>query len=338
MEFSDMQKKQWAYFQKIAELESELDSLFPTDELMQYYFKPIKTKEIVPGNLLSLGAFLLTFPDTLDYGNGYAGLYDYYQNADIEKRLFYFCDIYLFSSTLQDQPKCKTITEFIKVVDSILVETEDKWKLIDVAADPCKHLDKLRPLIEAVQEQITQRAAGFRQLIEIWKGELDRFKTSESLMNFINIEMPFEDIETAVFYPSLLLFSGFLERTYGDIPQFFLGAFFPSLIRMRGNKGSITNHAEFLKILSDSTRLNALYALCHNCSYGQELAEQIGGSRNAMYYHLDKLFSFGLVTRKETEYRTLYTMNKRAVYERLTALRDFLVDGWQPGDDDAQEE
>ncbi len=332
IEAANMPIKNWAFFQKIAALESELDSLFPDDDLIRGYFAPLKTKEKIPGRILSPGWLLLTMPDVLEYDSGIDGLYEYYRRADIEEKLFYFCDIYQFSSELQLSPKCRSITDFMQVLDEILVETEDKWKLLDIVANPCKHLDKLRPLVEAVTYQIAQRIKDFAPMLEAFCSELESFDDPSELLRYFGFELTAEEVSSSVFCPSLYLFSGFFLRTYHDEPQIFIGTFVPTLYRIRKNKSSIETHAEFLKILSDSTRLKALYALCNDYSYGQELAERIGGTRNAMYYHLDKLFGYGLVTRKETEYRTLYTMNKKNVYDRLTALRDFLVDGWKPED------
>gem|GEM_PF-660187 len=325
--------KNWAYFQKIAALEAELDSEFAADELLRYYFTPMKTKEKTPGSVLSPGWLLLTFPDALDYDEGIHGLDLYYRRSDIEERLFNFCDIYQFSSELHLLPKCRNITDFMKVLDTILVEPEDKWKLLDIVADPCRHLEKLHPLVNAVADRFSKSACDFAPILEGLCSDLDSFESMEQILHFLNVELLPEDSASVVFCPSLYLFSGIFFRTYNNSTQIMLGAFLPSLACIRENKGNIKNYADLLKILSDNTRLSALYALCNNYSYGQELAEQIGGTRNAMYYHLDKLFGYGLVNRKETEYRTLYTMNKKNVYDRLTALRDFLVDGWKPEDE-----
>ena len=83
-------------------------------------------------------------------------------------------------------------------------------------------------------------------------------------------------------------------------------------------------------MLSDRNRFKILHELCGRESYGQELADKFGGARSGIYYHLEKLLGYGLSDVRMTEYRTLYKMNRQNVYDNLTALRDYLVDGWKP--------
>ena len=88
-----------------------------------------------------------------------------------------------------------------------------------------------------------------------------------------------------------------------------------------------------MKMLSDPTRFKVLHELCDRESYGQELADKYGGARSAIYYQLDKLLSFNLIDLKMTEYRNLYTMNKQNVYDKMNAIRDYLLNGWKPEDE-----
>lgn len=321
-----------AYFQKIAELEAELDSHIGFEDLIRYYFMPLKTKETQPSLVLSPGAMLLTLPDDLDYDCDYNSILNFYEHASEEEKLLHFCDVYMFSSEHHNAGKCKSISDFMPIIDDILVENEDKWKLIDVVANPIKHLLKLQPLISEIVSCIEKRKSDFSPLIESFFSETKPLVDSGRLLEQLGIELHSDVADNTVFYPSIFIFNGLFIRESNNTPQMFLGLFFIPLMMARQKNTDIKGHLEFLKILSDSTRLRALYALCNKDSYGQELAEKIGGTRNAMYYHLDKLFGFGLVNRKETEYRTLYTMNKKNVYDKLTALRDFLVDGWKPSD------
>lgn len=333
-EYAQTQIPHCAYLQKIAELEKKLDSLIGSEDLIRYYFMPLKTKETQPSLVLSPGAMLLTLPDDLDYDCDFNSILSFYKHADEEERLIHFCDVYMFSSEHHNAEKCKSISDFMLIIDDILIETEDKWKLTDVVANPIKHLLKLQPLISEIVSCIDKEKSEFMPLIESFYSETKPLVDSGRLLEQLGIELYPDDRDSTVFYPSIFLFNGFFIREVNNTPQLFLGLLLIPLMMVRQKNSDINGHLELLKILSDSTRLKALYALCNKDSYGQELAEKIGGTRNAMYYHLDKLFGFGLVNRKETEYRTLYTMNKKNVYEKLTSLRDFLVDGWKPEEHD----
>ena len=41
-----------------------------------------------------------------------------------------------------------------------------------------------------------------------------------------------------------------------------------------------------------------------------------------------------MIELRSSEYRMLYTMNKRNVYDKLNSLRDYLLNGWKPEDDE----
>ncbi len=336
---ADMPNSEWAYFEKIVELENDLDAEFKDNEMINYYFTPMKTKEDVAGHYpVSPGRLLLTLPDELDYDCSFDDICVFYKNASVRDKLEHFCDIYSLDSFYQTAEKSTSILEFMQVVDDILVEPKDKWKLIDVVANPLKHLNQLRGIAEAITKFITTRIDKFEHLAENLKKEFDSLNTAGSFLHKINIEMPEENEENAIYVPCLILLNGIFFRTYNGVPQIFIGAMFPEIIKHNSKSENIKNHADLLKALSDTTRLKALCLIRDRYSFGQELSEEVGGSRNAMYYHLEKLYGMGLITMRETEYRTLYTMNKKAVYEKLTALRDFLVGGWTPEDGEAEPE
>ena len=93
-----------------------------------------------------------------------------------------------------------------------------------------------------------------------------------------------------------------------------------------------------LKLISDPTRFQMLRELCDNHSYGQELAQSFTCTRSAMYYHLEKLMDNGLIDQEITGYRMLYTLNKQNVYDKFNAMRDYILKGWKPEDDEKKAE
>ena len=117
-----------------------------------------------------------------------------------------------------------------------------------------------------------------------------------------------------------------------------LGLFVRRLKEMQAARENTKAFIDVLKLISDETRFKALHHMRNRYSYGQELADMLKCTRNTMYYHLDRLHGNGLIDIKVTDYRAFYRMNKKNVYEKLTALRDYLTDGWQPGDDEGQED
>ncbi len=147
----------------------------------------------------------------------------------------------------------------------------------------------------------------------------------------MNIDIDLSNYNEICIYPSIFLFNGLNLNisSSGDV-RIFIGVFVDKIFEIRMQRDMAESYITMLKVLSDGTRLKALHEMCDKYSYGQELAERIGGTRNAMYYHLEKMMSIGLIDCKVTDYRMLYTMNKRSVYDKLTALRDYLLNGWTP--------
>ncbi|MBR0134836.1 MAG: helix-turn-helix transcriptional regulator [Clostridia bacterium] len=338
--FVNTPNSEFAFYEKIVEIEKELDAQFGSDKTIAYYFTPMKTRECVTDYYpLSPGRLLLTLPDELDFDCGFDSICNYYNNASTRDKLVHFCDIYHLDSHYQTAEKSTSISDFMQVVDDILVDAEDKWKLIDAVANPVKHLSRLQSIVEAIVNAIEAHLSDFSALIERNNKSFLAIGNPKQLLQQFHIEIQDDegDVNNTIFRPSLLLLNGFFMRTFGDVPQVFIGSMIFDMIRWNSETSSIKEQADLLKALSDTTRLKALYEIRDKYSFGQELAEDIGGSRNAMYYHLEKLFSMGLVTRRETEYRTLYTMNKNVVYDKLTALRDFLVGGWKPEDEEQKE-
>ena len=112
------------------------------------------------------------------------------------------------------------------------------------------------------------------------------------------------------------------------------GVYMAVLTRAPADFGKPEKHLILLKNISDPTRFNILHDMCDNEAFGQELAEKYMTTRSAMYYHLEKLMGIGLIELRSSDYRMLYTMNKRNVYDKLNALRDYLLNGWKPEDDE----
>lgn len=321
------------YYQEIVELEKNLDAAFEADELMCYYFSPIETRERYHDHVLTLGSLLLPFSCDPSKINGFDDLIAQFSSETDAQRFSHFCSVLLpFAGEVKKSDY--SFPDFLKTVDDILVQKEDKWNLIDVISHPIEHLQKLKPLCCAITDYIGSRLEVFSPFISQCRDEFCVPGLFAENLRILNFNLSDADVDRVVIYPSLFNFSSFsfAAETDGDI-VINMGVFANRIIDARRRQNNPDTYLILLKLLSDGTRLRALYELCDKYSYGQELAEKLGSAKNAMYYHLEKLFSVGLIDLKVTDYRMLYTMNKKQVYDQLTALRDFLVNGWKPEDD-----
>ncbi len=332
---TNISNERWTYFKRIASLESELDEIIRPDTIIERYFTPLKTKASqLSGMPLSIGSVLLAMPPELERPFTYDSLIDYHRNASERARLDQFYER-LFPFFSDKREADTTMSGFVAALSDVLVETEDKWAVIDCASNPCEHLETLRPLVTKTMALIEEKALAISDFIS---AEMEDFCTPENLEKrlrfFYNSSITMENLSRAELYPSIFDFNGICHVAMNDSPSSFcriiIGLYLNSLYILRTDEKDPSNHVKLLKLLSDPTRFSILHELCDRRSFGQELADKYGGARSAMYYHLEKLFGMGLLDMEMTEYRNLYTMNKQAVYEKMTAMRDYLVNGWKP--------
>ncbi|MBQ7060621.1 MAG: helix-turn-helix transcriptional regulator [Clostridia bacterium] len=331
----------WAKFTRIAELERDLDDAFPIDEIMERYFRPFEVREPLPQDwTLSLGSVLLSWPNGF-VGELYLdGLISYYRSVALADVLSSFYSNMVTTFFSEPAETCSDLNGFMTFLDGVLANTQDKWDLMDAATDPLKHIERLRGLIEGVSGFIAKRSDAFAELIAQERKGLLTFKSTDlEVVNSIGFDLAKDDIGKVFIRPCMLSFNlvSYAKNEDGSI-YIQLGIFAYRIIKLRSNKYNTKMLLNLLKLLADETRFNALHDMRNRYSYGQELAEKLKCTRNTMYYHLEKMIGLGLIRCRETEYRMLYTMNKKTVYEKLTSLRDYLTDGWKPGDPDEPEE
>ena len=325
----------FTYIEKVAALEHELDERFEITELMAHYFKPLKLKEQREGDPISIGAMLLAPPFMLTEDSSIDRLIEETASKDQVDNITHY-----YTSSLMPFGLCGdnkyTLTDFMQTTNELLAVPEDKWALVDAAANPVEHLKKLKPLVDAVADFIQERSEQFEPLI---KHIEDFFISDEETKAFLlsQFSITDEEFEKMNVFPSLFLFREMIIRIY-DYSEYELrfGCYMDVNLRFRRMSFDPETHLSLLKVITDNTRFRVLRELCNQSSYGLELAEKYGITRNAMYYHLEKLAECGLVEVSFEERRMLHTMDKRAVYEKLTALRDYLVDGWKPEDEESK--
>ena len=335
-----MQNFNWAYCERIAEIERTLDEEFELTDQLRYYFMPLETRdERADENPLSLGSLLLEHPQAMTAEFTLDNVEAFYSTAPRNRIVSGFYS-QLETQFLDTHKGCSgDLSDFMTLTDARLVKPEDKWRVIDLVRDPLRHFEALRETVARIAGRIGEMSADFSAVIESEKESFGRVG-SGFLYDLANLDAA--AMERAVIFPSLMLVNGvsitstFTAEDEGPV-YIYLGIVCLQIVELRGAKDNFAFHMNIVKALSDETRMRALCEMADSYSYGQELAEKLGSSRNAMYYHLDKLACLGLIKLKVTDYRMLYTMNKKTVYEWLTALRDFLVGGWKPEDEEQKE-
>lgn len=318
--------------EKIAQLERDLDREFEVTELMKRYFKPLKLREERPSDPISIGAMLLNSPQMLTEEATIDTVIEYFRENTLDDNMPHFFKSYLLPIGVGDDNK-HTLNDFMQLTNELLADSEEKWAFVDAAMNPIEHLQKLKPLVSAVTEFIRKRCAEFGPLVK-HIGEYIASKADRDELFVDMIHFSEEEMDTSVVFPSLFLFSEVIFTHYSNRADqvITLGCYIDVLVKYRKQSLDPEAHISLLKVLADNMRFNVLHGLCDNSSYGLVLADEFGVTRNAMYYQLEKLVGYGLLSVEYDERRLMYTMNKKAVFEKLTALRDYLVNGWKPED------
>lgn len=329
-------------FQKIVELEAELDTLIGPDPLLEHYFKPIKTKNAQPDDVpLSLGGMLLAISPEVKRPYGFEDIFNFFFNASQPERLCLFYEV-LFPFFTDEREKDYSMGGFVSAVNDIIADTEDKWAVIDCASNPIAHLEKLRPLVMKTIALIEERSGVFTDFITEEINEFCAKNNFERRLDYFSgSALNPKNFSEAEIYISLFDFNRInlaSSNNSQSFQRFIIGVYLNTLYKLKISTMDPAEHINLLKLLSDPTRFKILHDLCSRQSYGQELADRFGGARSAMYYHLEKLFGIGLLEMEMTEYRNLYTMNKQAVYDKMNAIRDYLLDGWKPEPKQEKEE
>ena len=323
-------------------LEEELDREFMPDELMEHYFRPLAKKdEKAVGAPISIGYSLMLVPQPYTEPLSMERIVDFYRNAELSDVLKHFYQR-ISTSFFPEPPEGITdLNGFMEFIDDLLADTQAKWDLMDAVTNPVKHLELIRPLVEGVAASVKRHSVELRRMIETARARFLSKGTELEALGSIGFNVGEEELPGVAVFPGLFDFNAVTcIREAGEpaTTRIQLGVFVCRIVELHEKEDSAKAFIDMLKLISDETRFKALHYMRKKYAFGQELADKLKCTRNTMYYHLDKLHGSGLIDIKVTDYRAFYRMNKKTVYEKLTALRDYLTDGWQPGDEEFPED
>jgi ArsR family transcriptional regulator len=83
--------------------------------------------------------------------------------------------------------------------------------------------------------------------------------------------------------------------------------------------------ADFLKILSDQTRLEILELLRNNEKTSKEIQETLKKSQSTISQHLKKLHDENLITIKENDNVNYYNIKYQYVFKILSFVQSFVI-------------
>ncbi len=325
----NMQDIQFASLDGVARLETILDEQIPKNETMERYFSPLYPDVTETGDVISLGRLLLSCPDKAPADYTVNDLINFYEEVSLDDRVQKYVSVMTVGCGTGQAFSAENMEEYVKEINEFFSDVETKWNLIDIVVNPVVHIKRLMPLLQATSQLIAENEPLYADAISCTERVFSQGDIVERLKE-MNIVLP-KNIDDVIVYPSLFLFNGVFVAFPQEGPtRVYFGVFVDSVFKIRNFKNSAQVYASAMKVLSDKNRLETLRALRDNTSYGQELSACFDITRNAMYYHLEKLVQLGFVDCTITDYKTFYTMNKNNVYSFLNDVRRYLLGDWKP--------
>ena len=318
-----------ALFEGAEKLEAILDERVPKNETTELYFSPLYPDVTGTGDVISLGRLLLSCPDEAPNDYTIDDLINFYEKASLDDRVQKYVAVMTVGCGTGQACSAHNMEEYVKEISEFFSDAETKWNLIDIVVNPIPHIKRIMPLIQTTAQLIAENEPLYADIVCCTERVCSQGNIIERLKE-MNIVLP-KDIDDVVVYPSLFLFNAVFVAFPQEGPiRVYFGVFVDYVFKIRNMKNSAQVYAGTMKVLSDKNRLETLRALRDSVSYGQELAERFDITRNAMYYHLDKLVQLGFVDCTITDYKTFYTMNKANVYSFIERVRQFLLGDWKP--------
>ena len=123
-------------------------------------------------------------------------------------------------------------------------------------------------------------------------------------------------------YPSLYLANSLMMSPVNALSQIVIGISFFSLEELYNSAEYDNEKAiQFLKCLSDNTKLTILQLLKNESLYGSQLAEKLDCTSANISQHMNTLVDQGVVYIKKENNRVYFYLNKDVIHEHLEAAK-----------------
>lgn len=157
------------------------------------------------------------------------------------------------------------------------------------------------------------------------KQNIDIFLINNGPMDIIDDFKNFDrtkSFEKIIFIPALMMSP---HRTYYFYNENTLMILYdPYLIKDYVNL-QIEKTTDFLKTISDTSKLTILMLLRHSCLCSSELAKELNLTTSTISRHIDSLMKFGLITESKEKITKYYTLNPSSATKQLDDILKLLA-------------
>lgn len=226
----------------------------------------------------------------------------------------------------------------IDVLEETRLSKEQKWQIMQVAAKPKEHFNKIKPLLIEAQELFFEYQKEWQPLIqeiaENWEAYLEEYGLKKLFQEYMNVTLD-ENPNGVILIPEIMscnklwYFSDVKEKQM-DILR--IGALFSTLENFKiltHPTGREQDEKEYLmqvmKCLSDKSKLGILLLLKEKRMYGSELAEALNLTTATISHHMNTLILLKLVFMEKEENKAYYQLNREGIQSIMDKMQKILL-------------
>jgi len=221
-------------------------------------------------------------------------------------------------------PPIITDGEFFKLVDECKLTSEEKMAALQMYHNFDMYFTHFKTLLTHVTSLVIEKMPAFKPSIESFMGKLSNELDTKGKAFFtenFNITISESDTSTEIFdiYPGIYTVSSVHVWGLGYAGPFIafgFGVLEAKKIYSKEKSGG-EKAEQFLKLLSDNTKLSILKLLKDGPMYSSQLAEKLNCTSANISYHMSQLLTLDVLTVEKENNRIYLHLNKDGICNLL---------------------
>ncbi len=236
----------------------------------------------------------------------------------VKSQLFHVCKTVFDEETNTGNPN--TLEDIIQYLESSVLESDAKWKMLRIMQKPMKYITQLIKIINSNMD------AYFKAVNDVIK-PLEKLLDQYNVLEINHGDNKFYELKNAiskssVVYPTLI----FPVSQLLFVKSCYYGLLSDKAIK-NGKIGHNSRELLLLKLkaLSDSSKLGIISSLKVSPKYNLEIAQQLGLTAATMSHHMNVLLNCGLVGVEKKDGKVYYHLKKENLQDLIRELEETLL-------------
>ncbi|GKX68126.1 ArsR/SmtB family transcription factor [Inconstantimicrobium mannanitabidum] len=219
----------------------------------------------------------------------------------------------------------KSILNFIDLLDTIEINEDAKWKLIQVYKNPKPHY---MVLVEIILKNEDAHKNAYKEVEQLVHKFIEDFQKDPQgkyvyIQETIGIKL---NSNKLIIYPAVARFNALTMDLKDGCEILHYGILFDKLMEgvrtIGSDKAPIIN---VLKPLSDKSKFEIIRLLKNEEMYGQQIAEKLKLTTATVSYHMNDLVVANLVCLERRDSKVYYSLNRKAIKEFISELETYML-------------